>query len=486
MGGSIARSANMGGVEPLSLTRHRELRAADIEAVREQLGREPATPFVVVCRCTGGHPLVIRNAPLDANGDPFPTTFWLTCPTAVKAVARLESRGWIARLNERAVNDAAFGAALEAAHDAYAAERARDLPEARDWGGVAGTRTGVKCLHAHYAHHLAGGEDPVGAWVAPRVAPVHPQERSGRVAAIDQGTNSCRLIVLEPSEPPLELARDMVITRLGQGVDRTGRLDPDALARTVEVLAGFCRRARALGVTRIRVAATSAVRDAENRDAFVSAVATHAGSALEIVTGEQEAGLSYLGGTYGLDPDEVPGPYLVQDIGGGSTEFVTGSAPGRAERAVSTQMGSVRLTERLVRSDPPSPDDLAALAAEVERVVDEAARTVPIADARTLVGVAGTATTLQAIALGLDRYDPDRIHRTWLARDEVERLLRDLARMTDAERSAIPVMAPGRGDVIVAGAVILATVMRRFGFERALVSETDILDGLAFEMLGVG
>ncbi len=298
----------MGVVEPLSLTRHRELRAADLVAVREQLGREPTTPFVVVCRCTGGHPLVIRNAPLDANGDPFPTTFWLTCPTAVKAVARLESEGWIARLNERAVDDEAFGVALEAAHEAYAVERARDLPEARDWGGVAGTRTGVKCLHAHYAYHLAGGEDPVGAWVAARIAPVHPEERGGRVAAIDQGTNSCRLIVLEPGEPPLELARDMVITRLGQGVDRTGRLDPDALARTVEVLAGFCRRARALGVGRIRVAATSAVRDAENRDAFAAAVAAYAGSALEIVTGEQEAGLSYLGGTLRARPQRGPRP----------------------------------------------------------------------------------------------------------------------------------------------------------------------------------
>jgi exopolyphosphatase / guanosine-5'-triphosphate,3'-diphosphate pyrophosphatase len=480
----------MGAVERLSLTRHRELRAADLAAVREQLGREPTTPFVVVCRCTGGHPLVIRNAPLDANGDPFPTTFWLTCPTAVKAVARLESEGWIGELNARVRHDESFGAALEAAHRAYAEDRARDLPEARAWGGVAGTRAGVKCLHAHYAYHLAGGDDPVGAWVAPRVTPVHPEQRSGRVAAIDQGTNSCRLLVLEPRErplePPLEVARDMVITRLGRGVDRTGRLDPDALARTVDVLAGFCRRARALGAERIRVAATSAVRDAENRDAFASAVAAHAGSALEIVTGEQEAGLSFLGGTLGLDPAEVPGPYLVQDIGGGSTEFVTGAVPGRAEHAVSTQMGSVRLTERLVRDDPPLPEDLAAIEAEVGRVVDQASRQVPIAHARTLVGVAGTATTLQAIALGLDRYDPDRIHRTWLTREEVERLLRQLAHMTNAERAAIPVMAPGRGDVIVAGAVILATVMRRFGFERALVSETDILDGLAFEMLGVG
>ena len=177
----------------------RELRSADIDAVREQLGREPTTPFLVVARCAGGHPLVIRNAPLDANGDPFPTTYWLTCPVAVRAVSRIESEGWIATMNERIHDDEAFGAAVEAAHRAYATDRATDLPDAeawaKSWGGVAGTRTGVKCLHAHYAYHLAGGVDPIGAWVSERVEPVHPGAPAGRVAAIDQGTNSIRLLV---------------------------------------------------------------------------------------------------------------------------------------------------------------------------------------------------------------------------------------------------------------------------------------------------
>ena len=207
---------------------------------------------------------------------------------------------------------------------------------------------------------------------------------------------------------------------------------------------------------------------------------------LEIIAGVHEAKLSFLGGTYGLDPSAYPGPYLVQDIGGGSTEFVVGATPGRAEEAISTQMGSVRLTERLVRSDPPSAGDLTALATEAGHILDEVNGAVTAAGARTFVAVAGTATTLQAIALGLTRYDPDRIHRSWLSRTTVEELLIRLAAMTDAERAAIPVMVPGRGDVIVAGAAILAVTMRRFGFEQALVSETDILDGLAFEMLGVG
>jgi exopolyphosphatase/guanosine-5'-triphosphate,3'-diphosphate pyrophosphatase len=465
-------------------TAHGSLRAADVVAVAEQLGREPTTPFTVVARCTGGHPLVIRNAPLDANGDPFPTTYWLTCPTAVKAVSRLESEGWIARLNERIHDDEAFDRAVERAHMAYAADRAGDLEAARSWGGVAGTRTGVKCLHAHYAYRLAGGDDPIGAWTAARVEPIHPDQRDGRVAAIDQGTNSIRLSVLEPGEPaPTELARDMVITRLGQGVDRTGRLDPDALARTIAVLATFCRRARALGAERIRVGATSAVRDAENREEFAHAVLEHAGRPLEVIAGEQEAGLSFLGGTHGIDPAD--GPFLVQDIGGGSTEFVVGIEPGRAEQTISTQMGSVRLTERYIHHDPPSPEDLEALRAEVGRVLAEVEAAVPAREARTFVGVAGTATTIQAIALGLDRYDPDRIHRTTMTLAQAEQVLAELTAMTDAERAAMPVMAPGRGDVIIAGAVVLVSTMRRLGFDRLLVSETDILDGLALEMLDI-
>ena len=475
-------------METVPATSNRELRGSDLLAVREQLGREPTVPFTVVARCTGGHPLVIRNAPRGPDGTPFPTTYWLTCPTAVKAVARLEAGGAIARFNEREPTDPAFAAALRVAHDAYAADRARDLPEAREDGGVGGTRRGVKCLHAHYAFHLAGGVDPVGAGVAQEVEPVHAEQRGGRVAAIDQGTNSIRLLVVEPAAAagghPTELARDMVITRLGQGVDRTGRIDPTALVRTVAVLASYCRRARALGGQRIRVAATSAVRDAENREEFAAAVLEHAGSELEVISGEREARLSFLGATRGL-PGDVPSPYLVIDIGGGSTELVMGREPGLAEQAISTQMGSVRLTERLIGSDPPDRRDVSALELAVAVALDQAESHLPIGDARTLVAVAGTATTLQAMALGLDRYDPEAIDRTWLPLAEAERVLAILVEMTSAERAALSVMAPGRGDVIVAGGVILVTVMRRFGFDRALVSETDILDGLAFEMLDI-
>ena len=466
----------------------REHRASDVEAVRDQLGREPTTRFDVVVRCPVGHPLVIRDDPRDVRGEPFPTTFWLTCPDAVKAVSRLEADGAIRRWNERLEHDPEVRDAVERAHAEAAEERARLLPEARAWGGVGGTRRGIKCLHAHYANHLAGGEDVVGAWVAQQVEPIHPDHRIGeRIAVIDQGTHSCRLLVVEraPDGALLELASDMVITKLGQGVDATGALDPGAVERNERVLARYVRRARALGVQSVRVTATSAVRDASNRALYVESVRRHIDIDPRVIEGDEEARLSFLGGTYGLSAEE--GPFLLLDIGGGSTEFVVGREPGRAEQRVSTQMGSVRLTERAIVTDPPDPGELDQVRRAIAERLDEAELAVPeIHTARTFVAVSGTATTLQAIALGLDRYDPEQIHRTWLVLGDAERVLADLARMTNAERAALPVMAPGRGDVIVAGGAVLVETMRRFGIERALVSETDILVGLAYDALGVG
>lgn len=457
-----------------------ELRASDLDAVREQLGREPTVPFSVIARCSDGHPLVIRNRPFDADGHPFPTIFWLTCPAAVKAVSRLESDGWIARL----ADDPELAERIEEAHVAYASERGRMATGAERWGGVGGTGHGLKCLHAHYAYNLAGGDDAVGAWTAARVEPVHAPELGGRVAAVDQGTNSTRLLVLQPRDgEPVEICRDMIITRLGKGVDERGTLEPVAIERATDAIARFRRRARALHAEEVRIGATSAVRDALDREDFLSRVRDVTGIEPEVIEGEREAALSFLGGTRGLDPAD--GPFLLVDIGGGSTEFVFGRKPGVAEDSISTQMGSVRLTERVRPSDPPTDDDLRRFEELALAHLDDVGRTVPVAEGRTLVAVAGTATTLQACALGLERYDPDLIHRSMLTLPDAERTLGELAAMTNEERAAIPVMPKGRGDVIVAGASILVHAMRRFGFEQTLVSETDILDGLAFELLGV-
>jgi exopolyphosphatase/guanosine-5'-triphosphate,3'-diphosphate pyrophosphatase len=457
-----------------------ELRGSDVALVREQLGRTPLTEFTVVARCPDGHPLVIRNHPVDLEGKPFPTLFWLTCPEAVKAVSRLEADGWIKRLDAGATEDRGFADALARAHREYAEERARWSEEARAWGGVGGSRAGLKCLHAHYANHLAGGDDPVGSWVAERVEPIHHDEtEAAPVAAVDMGTNSVRLLVARPRGEDLrELARDMVITRLGQGVDAAGRLHPEALSRTTTVLQRYIRRARALGADRIRVAATSAVRDAGNRQELEREVMRIGGSPLEILSGEREAELTFLGATAGL---EAPPPFLVFDIGGGSTELVRGT--GAPTSAISLDIGSVRLTERVQPADPPSERDLDALRKLVGQALAVGVEAVPASGDGTLVGVAGTTTTVQALALSLDRYDPEAIHRTVLSRRAVGEATERLASMTSAERRALPVMAPGREDVIIAGCVILAEIMDRWGFDACLVSERDILDGLVLEMV---
>jgi exopolyphosphatase/guanosine-5'-triphosphate,3'-diphosphate pyrophosphatase len=275
----------------------------------------------------------------------------------------------------------------------------------------------------------------------------------------------------------------MVITGLGKGVDESGQLAMDSIERATEAIARFARRARALHAERIVIGATSAVRDAANREDFLLQVRDRVGVDPTVIDGDREAALSFLGGTQGLEAE--PGPFLLIDIGGGSTEFVFGRAPGIVQHAISTQMGSVRLTERVRPSDPPNGDDLRRFEALVLAHLDEVERIVPVGEGRTLVAVAGTATTLQACALGLERYDPDLIHRSTLTLSAAERTLRELAAMTNEERAAIPVMPMGRGDVIVAGASILVHAMRRFGFEQALVSETDILDGLALELMDV-
>ncbi|MGZ4109257.1 MAG: Ppx/GppA phosphatase family protein, partial [Actinomycetota bacterium] len=291
--------------------------------------------------------------------------------------------------------------------------------------------------------------------------------------------NSIRLLVASAAADGSleEFARDMVITRIGAGVDATGTIDPLALERTVAVLERYARRARALHADRVAVSATSAVRDASNRG-DLEAVERLTGEPLRVIDGQHEAALSFSGATRRLD---APSPFLVIDVGGGSTELAVGTEAATA--ATSLRIGSVRLTERFVRSDPPTPAELDAIRAEVRSSLAEAVRVVPARDAATLVAVAGTATTMQGIALGLRRWDPEATHRTWMTLDAARGVLDRLASMTTAERATIPVMPPGRADVITAGAVVLVEAMAALGFDRALVSETDILDGLAFEIL---
>jgi exopolyphosphatase/guanosine-5'-triphosphate,3'-diphosphate pyrophosphatase len=299
---------------------------------------------------------------------------------------------------------------------------------------------------------------------------------TGRRAAIDCGTNSTRLLVVDADGTTLD--RRMHITRLGQGVDATGRLAPEAIERTVAVLTGYKSVLDRLDVTRVRMAATSAARDASNRDDFFDRAEAVVGVRPELLGGDEEARLSFLGATAELDPAD--GPFLVVDIGGGSTEFAVGTT--RPEGVVSVDIGCVRVTEKFLTSDPPAPEELTNALTVVRDYLDDVVRDVPAAaDAACLVGLAGTVTTVATVELGID-YDRDRIHHFRLTRAAVEDVFRTLATETRAQRVHNPGLERARADVIVGGVVILAAIMRYFGFDECLVSEADILDGLVLSL----
>ncbi|WP_261558678.1 Ppx/GppA phosphatase family protein [Frankia tisae] len=374
-----------------------------------------------------------------------------------------------------------------------------------------------------------------------------------RVAAIDCGTNSIRLLVADYDGSRLhELTRRMEIVRLGAGVDRTGELAPEALARTLAALRGYAAEIERLGATRVRMVATSATRDARNRGELVAGVRAILGVDPEVISGDEEAALSFGGaigdlvggsGQFGgpgpagapsqpgasdwsdasgqPGPSGSPGPsgargasgvgfgapgptetsgqlgkiglsgpvgvssvatpILLADIGGGSTELVFGDARGvRAARSVN--VGCVRLAERHLRDDPPTPAQAAAIVADVHAALDLAAQTVPLTEAATLVGVAGTVTTVAALAAGLQGYDADRIHLSVTSAEQVAAVTERLLGMTHDERAALAVMHPGRVDVIASGALVLRTLVERTGAASIVASERDILDGIALAL----
>jgi exopolyphosphatase / guanosine-5'-triphosphate,3'-diphosphate pyrophosphatase len=302
-----------------------------------------------------------------------------------------------------------------------------------------------------------------------------------RLAAIDCGTNSIRLLVSDvDGSVSTDVLRRMEIVRLGRGVDRTGRLAAEAIEATRVALAEYAAQIRELGAERIRMVATSATRDAANADEFRSMVERTLGVAPEVVTGEEEAHLSFDGAVRGL-PADLPAPYLVVDIGGGSTEFVLGTA--EPEAAVSVDIGCVRMTERHLVGDPPTADQIAAAEEDIGAAVERALAVVPGRRARTLVGLAGSVTTVTALALGLDRYRPEAIHHSRISYDQVATVTADLLGMTRDQRLALPVMHPGRADVIGAGALVLRVVMERVGIDGVVASEHDILDGICYSLL---
>jgi exopolyphosphatase / guanosine-5'-triphosphate,3'-diphosphate pyrophosphatase len=298
------------------------------------------------------------------------------------------------------------------------------------------------------------------------------------LAGVDCGTNSTRLLVSEGGTRRVE--RLMRITRLGQGVDATGALAPEAVARTLDVLREFRQIMDGHGVGRVRMTATSAARDASNREDFFSGAEEIVGVRPELLGGEDEARLSFAGATSQLDPAD--GPFLVVDIGGGSTEFAVGTA--EPESVLSLDIGCVRLTEKFIQHDPPAPEELSQIVSVTKDYLEDVSREMPAAlEAKRFVGLAGTVSTVSAVEQGLAEYDTERIHHFVLTHEAAEDVFRTLATEKRADRIHNPGLEEARADVIVAGTAILVSIMRYFEFDECLVSEADILDGLVLSLL---
>ena len=300
----------------------------------------------------------------------------------------------------------------------------------------------------------------------------------GLVAVVDCGTNTTRLLISDGRGSAVD--RRSTITRLGRGVDATGRLDPAAVERTLECLLHYREAIDRHNPTAVRVIATSAARDAANRSEFLQPAEAILGAAPEVLSGHQEANLAFRGAVRELDPSE--GPFLVVDIGGGSTELSYGTQ--HCTDALSLDIGSVRLTEKYIHHDPPQPEELSACLTVTELHLDDVVRAIPaLGSPCRLVGVAGTITTVAAVDLGLATYDRDHLHHFRLSKDAAEDVFRTLATEALADRVHNPGLHPGRADVIVAGVCILVKIMRYFDFDECLVSESDLLDGLALSLL---
>jgi exopolyphosphatase/guanosine-5'-triphosphate,3'-diphosphate pyrophosphatase len=305
------------------------------------------------------------------------------------------------------------------------------------------------------------------------------EEQPMRVAAIDCGTNSIRLLIADIDGKNFrEVVRDMEIVRLGQGVDETGQFHPDAIARTLAAVDKFATEIAKRGVEKIRFCATSATRDATNRHLFIDGVRERLGIELEVISGDEEAALSFAGAIKDLDPSN--GPFLVVDIGGGSTEFVFGTSTVEAARSVN--IGCVRMTERHFASDPATAQQIELARTDIQAAIAQAAAVVPITKAKTLVAVAGTATTVAAAALDLPEYDRYAIHLSRISAQQTHDAATMFATSTREQRLALGYMHPGRVDVIAAGSLVLSEIMKATGASEFVASESDILDGMAFSL----
>ena len=475
-----------------------------IRVVSTQLGRPARGLQAVAVLCPHGLPAVIETRPYLEDRTPFPTLLYLTCPTLVTRVSTAEAAGGVEALRELTRGDLAeefeslaIRYRRRRENVAGAATAAADGPGRMDGGAVLAAGVGgpadpgnAACLHAYVAAVLA----EQAGWLGPSegdvlvralVAPLGPlwctdarcrgPESRERRAAIDVGTNSVRLLVADiersgEDAPPVTVIRRATVTRLGEGLNRSGSLGEAAMARTNAAVEGFVREARSLGATSITLVGTSATRDAENGLPFVRELGRQLGITAGVATGEMEAALTYAGATLEL-PDDV----VLMDLGGGSTELVRRQPDGRL-LTTSLDVGCVRASEAWLLSDPPSARERVEVRREAAMAFERAGD--PYRGATFLAGVAGTVTTLSALILGLDAYDPDSVHLSVFTREQLGAQLERLAGLSREERVALPTMQPGRADVIVAGAEILAAALETLGYDEVVVSERDILDGI--------
>ena len=456
--------------------------AEDIARITELLGRVPQGKFEVVVRALDGDPVVLRNQPLLPDGTPMPTLYWLCGARENVLIGRLEATGAVNQVE--AELDAAL---IAAAHDRYAAERDALIPAdhtgPRPFGGVAGTRIGVKCLHAHFGWWLAGGNDPVGDWVAEKLGITrssYVRATAKPVAAIDIGTNSTNLLIADAQGN--DIAREVHVTGLGRGVVHNNMLNEDAIARTISRLQHYADLIAQHEVGAVRVTATEACRRATNAAVFLDQAEAVLGTRPLIIAGTEEGRLAYSGALSHLPAHE--GITLVIDIGGGSTEIMIGEKS--LQHAVSFPVGTVVLTESHLSHDPPRPEELTNAIGFVTDFMDDLIRDHPeVLSATRVVGVAGSIVTIAAVEIGLKEFDAAALHGARMTRENVEEVFRTLATETLANRKFNPGLPADRADVIVGGCCVLVGVMRKLRIPEIMVSVNNLLDGLVRDELGL-
>jgi hypothetical protein len=489
-----------------------EVSPGDRAVIAGELGRPPRDLTGVPVRCPFGYPVVTEWAPVLSEGSPNPTLLYVTCPSLEAVISQAEAEGGVRDFRSSCQNDPELRALLEEVTRVYRARRTdlyhRSKPssevDARLGAGIGGPEDPehASCLHAYAAAILS----VISGWLEPddpkiveaakaawaRFLP--PAEEAWctdrrcskwqaveKRAVIDVGTISVRLLIADVIDGrPWPLVRKAEVTRLGQGLAAGGPLTQAARVRTSEAVARFANEARLQGVDRVLVAGTSATREASDGEEFIRGLGHEFDLRAKVLTGEREAELSYTGACL-----DVTDP-VVLDVGGGSTELITRLASGRVS-PLSLPLGANRGTEKWIKTDPPTDEELDQVAREAARELAKVRNRYGAggkeSEARRLVGVAGTVTTLAALSARLEKYDSAAIHLRRLTLDQVCGLLAQLASLTTERRAALPCVQAGRAPVIVAGAAIVMAAMEVLGYDELTVSERDLLDGLAIEGL---